>query len=178
MLTPTELKAFECIFTGRKREGDLPKGGLLPIVDAIKQVRLYMEIRRLLLGGEVNRIVASDDRYELHVNGKGLVATTGFVWGYSGQRPGRPVINFTFSSVGQNSADVCFHNGFTVNLLFARQKENMDCQVPKGWLPWTEPPNKPPTRKWAVVHGICTDLEHRPELAAGIAVWHRHWKIQ
>lgn len=102
MLTPTEPKAFECFVTLRKRETDLPKEAHFTPIEAVQLVRLYLEIRRCLLGGTVDKIVASDDRFELYVTGKGFVASTGFAWGYSGERPGWPIINFIFPQVGQN----------------------------------------------------------------------------
>ncbi len=133
MLAPTEFEALDCFCTGRKKKDEDPVGHELQPKFVIGLVEGYLNLRRCLLGGDVECIKPSGNRYDLYVVNKGVVASTGFVWGYSGERPGRPVINFTFPAIEQNSADICWRDGFTLNLLFAKQREGMDVSIPQGW---------------------------------------------
>ena len=177
MLTSSEKRAIECISTGQRKEHEAPARRQREPEFVIGLVDLYLQLRRCLLGCEVVNIAESDGRFELYSPQGRYVASTGFVWGYSGERPGRPVINFTFPEIGQNSADICFDTDFTLYLLYAKQGAGMDIEGPAGWTTWTEPPGDRPTRKWTVLHGINHDIIQSSKLTEGVQHWRRRWNI-
>ena len=177
MLTPTEQKAMDWICTGRTKENEQPVQPIREPGFALTLVDCYVQLRNCLLGGDVAAYEQIDNRFVVSVPGGCSGVKTGFVRSYSGKRPGKPVINFVFPEIAQNSADICYHKGLTINLLFAKGGRDMAISVPKGWEPWTEQSDKP-TRKWAVYHGIVKDVREYPDVVEGIQSWKKVWNIR